>query len=375
MKYDYLIVGAGLFGSVFGREATDAGRRVLIIDKRPHIGGNVYTRHFGDVNVHVYGPHIFHTNSERTWQYVNRFAEFNHYVHRPKVRFDGQVYSFPINLMTLQQLWNVRTPAEAQQRLIEERIPCEHPRNLEEWILSQVGEQIYRTFVHGYTMKQWNRDPRALPASIIKRLPIRLNFDDNYFQDRFQGIPIGGYTPMTEHLLDGIDVELDTSFEQLGDWRRHADRLVFTGTIDEFFDHHHGTLEFRSLDFRHEIHQGDFQGTAQVNYTDPNVPYTRIVEHKHFEFGQQEKTVITYEYPAELDHTRIPYYPINDDRNNAIYRRYKQDAARLDDVIFGGRLAEYGYHDMHQVIASALAAADTHLRDAPAARRRAPVLT
>jgi UDP-galactopyranose mutase len=357
VKYDFVIVGAGLFGSVFARELTDAGKRVLIVDQRDHIGGNVYTKNVHGINVHMYGPHIFHTNSERIWRYVNRFAAFNHYVHRVKAYHTGTVYSMPINLMTLQQLWAVRTPAEAAKRLDEVRIPCANPRNLEEWALSQVGEEIYRKFIYGYTRKQWRRDPSTLPASIIKRLPIRLNYDDNYFNDRYQGIPIGGYTALVENLLDGIRPELGTSFADLGDWRRYGHTLVFTGKIDEYFGSRFGPLEYRSLEFKNQVHTGDFQGVAQMNYTDANVPYTRIVEHKHFEFGKQERSVISYEYPVEWVPGRTPYYPINDAINVARYKRYQQEAALQKNVIFGGRLAEYRYYDMHQVIGSALVAA------------------
>jgi UDP-galactopyranose mutase len=350
-----------LFGSVFGRAMSEAGRRVLIIDQRDHIGGNVYTREVDGVQVHVYGPHIFHTDSEPVWRYVNRFARFNHYVHHPLVRYEDRIYSFPINLMTLQQLWGVTSPAEAEQKLAEVRIHCEHPRNLEEWILSQVGEQIYRTFVHGYTKKQWGREPRELPASIIRRLPIRLTFDNNYYTHRFQGIPIDGYTRMMENILDGIDLELSTPHTELGEWRRYARKLVFTGSIDEFLDYRFGDLEYRSLRFESEVRAGDFQGAAQVNYGDEEIPFTRIVEHKHFVFGTNEKTVITREYPVEWDREKVRYYPINDERNSALYRRYLGEARRLDDVILGGRLASYRYYDMHQVIGSALAAASKEL--------------
>ncbi len=362
MKYDYLIVGAGLFGTVFGRELTDAGRHVLIIEQRDHIGGNVYTRDVGGIHVHVYGPHIFHTDNNETWRYVNRFATFNHYVHRPNVRYKDKVYSFPINLMTLQQLWGVTTPDEAERRLAEVRVSCEHPKNLEEWILAQVGEEIYRIFVYGYTKKQWGREPKDLPTSIIRRLPIRLTFDSNYYNHRYQGIPIGGYTAMVENMLDGIDVELATLLSSMGDWRKQAKKLVFSGKIDEFFDYRFGELEYRSLAFESELMPGDYQGVSQMNYTDEAVPFTRIVEHKHFEFGTQEKTMITREYPLEWDRDKTPYYPINDARNNDLYRKYKAMTANCEDVIFGGRLAAYRYFDMHQVIGSALAAAKRELQ-------------
>lgn len=363
MNYDYLVVGAGLFGSVFARELSDAGRRVLVIDQRDHIAGNVFTREEHGIQVHVYGPHIFHTDDAGIWRYVNRFSRFNHYVHHPLARYGDRVYSLPINLMTLQQLWGVTTPAEAERALAEARIPCDNPANLQEWILSQVGEQIYRTLIHGYTVKQWGRDPKDLPASIIKRMPIRLNFDNNYFNHRFQGIPEGGYTGMVSNMLEGIDIRLGTSLAGMGDWRKQAKKLVFTGKIDEFFGFRFGELEYRTLDFEHETVQGDFQGVAQMNYTSEAVAFTRIVEHKHFEFGRQEKSIITREYSSEWGPGKNPYYPINDDKNNRLYRQYQAEADRLGDVIFGGRLAKYRYYDMHQVIGAALAAAGREIRE------------
>jgi UDP-galactopyranose mutase len=357
VRYDYLVVGAGLFGAVFARELTNAGRRVLVIDQRDHIGGNVFTRSMEGIQVHVYGPHIFHTDNAEIWEYVNRFATFNHYVHRPHVRYRDKVYSFPINLMTLHQLWGVNTPDEAERRLAEVRVPCERPANLEEWILAQVGEEIYRIFVYGYTKKQWGTEPRNLPPSIIRRLHIRLTLDSNYYTHRYQGIPIGGYTAMVERILDGVDVELATPFSSIGDWRLQANKLVFTGKLDEFFDYRYGDLEYRSLEFDTEVTTGDYQGVSQMNYTEETVPFTRIVEHKHFEFGGQHKTVITREYALKATRDTPPYYPINDARNNELYRKYKALADRSENVIFGGRLAAYRYYDMHQVIGSALAAA------------------
>jgi len=356
--YDYLIVGAGIFGSVFAYQAKQQGKSVLVIDKRPHIGGNCYTEDKEGVNVHVYGPHIFHTSDEKVWKFVNQFTAFNNYVNRPKVNYRGKIYSFPINLMTLHQLWGVNTPDEARRKLEEVRIPCENPRNLEEWILSQVGQEVYETFIHGYTTKQWMREPKDLPSSIIKRLPIRLNFDDNYFNDRYQGIPVGGYTEIFKHLLEGCDVDLGQDFfKDRARWEGVAKRVVFTGKIDEYFDYAHGELDYRTLRFEHTSQEGDYQGNAVVNYSDAAVPYTRITEHKHFQPQNLEKTsqtIWTKEYPSEWNRDFVPYYPIGDEKNNEIYRKYREIADNTPSVLFGGRLAEYKYYDMHQVIGSAL---------------------
>jgi UDP-galactopyranose mutase len=357
MKYDYLIVGAGMFGATFAREMMDVGKTVLILDKREHIGGNCYTEDREGVDVHVYGPHIFHTNDKKIWQFVNRFAEFNQYINKPKVNFRGKIYSFPINLMTLYQLWGVTTPKEAKKKLDEVRIPCENPQNLEEWILSQVGREVYETFIKGYTMKQWKRHPSELPASIIKRLPIRLIFEENYFFDKYQGIPIGGYTNMINRMLKGADVRVGIDYlEDREAWNSLADRIVFTGKIDEFFGYQFGYLEYRSLKFDHEVHDGDYQGNAVVNYTDYEVPYTRIVEHKHFQpqtAADIKKTVITKEYPQDWTPEKVPYYPVNDKKNGDTFKKYSV-LARNSNIIFGGRLAEYRYYDMHQVVGSAL---------------------
>jgi UDP-galactopyranose mutase len=367
INYDYLIVGAGLFGATFAREMTDAGKKCLIIDKRPHIGGNVYSENRNGIDVHVYGAHIFHTSSDRIWDYVNRFATFNNYVNKPKVRFGERIFSFPINLMTLHQLWGVMTPAEAEAKLEEVRIPCEDPDNLEDWILSQVGREVYETFIRGYTMKQWQRDPRELPASIIKRLPIRMVFEENYFFDKYQGIPTKGYTKMVDNILEGIEVRTGIDyFEE----RKHFDSLaktvVFTGKVDEYFDFCHGELEYRTLRFEHEELKGDFQGNAVVNYTSPDIPFTRIVEHKHFLPSTASKlpnTIITREYADEYKRGKTPYYPINNDRNNMMYKKYAAMANAQKGVIFGGRLAEYKYYDMHQVIGSALVKAKRELNN------------
>jgi len=355
MKNDYLIVGAGLFGSVVARELTDLGCKCLVIDKRPHIGGNCYTDEVEGVIVHKYGPHIFHTDSKRIWEYVNKFSDFNHFVNRPKVNYKGKIYSFPINLMTLYQLWGVKTPEEAISRLEQERIPISDPKNLEEWCLSQVGEEIYNIFIKGYTQKQWDRDPKELPSFIIKRLPIRLTFNDNYFTHKYQGIPIGGYTEIFKKLLDGIELKLDVDyFKDKKHWDSLARKVIFTGRIDQYYNYKFGDLEYRTLDFVEKvIDKRDFQGNAIMNYTEKDIQHTRIIEHKHFHFGKQKNTVITYEYPGIWNKNKTPYLPVNDSKNNKIYKQYR-DLASNDSVIFGGRLAEYKYYDMHQVIGSAL---------------------
>ncbi len=356
-SYDFLIVGAGLYGSVFARSAAERGLRSLIIDQRDHIAGNCYTRPMEGINVHFYGPHTFHTNDVNIWNWINRFANFNHFRLHPKVSYKGRIYSFPINLLTLQQLYGVTTPAEAQKKLESVRVPCAEPRNLEEWALSQVGPELYETFIKGYTTKQWGRDPKELPAAIIRRLPIRLTYNDRHHDDRFEGVPVGGYTALFEKMLDHdlITVQLGVDyFKNRKELDAGAVRVVFTGKIDEYFGYKYGELEYRSLRFEHDIRSGDFQGCAQVNYADAAVPWTRIVEHKHFEFLTTPKTVITREYPLTHAHGNLPFYPIRDDKNSQVFARYWQDAAALNNVIFGGRLARYLYLDMHMVVAQAL---------------------
>lgn len=366
-QYDYLIVGAGIFGATFAREMTDAGKECLVIDKRPHIGGNVYSEKRNGIDVHVYGAHIFHTNNERIWNYVNRFATFNNYINKPKIRFNDRIFSFPINLMTLHQLWGVMTPAEAERKLEEVRIPCENPDNLEDWILSQVGREVYETFIKGYTMKQWQRDPKELPASIIKRLPIRMVFEENYFFDKYQGIPIDGYTSMVANMLEGVSVWTGVDyFSDKEEFDSLADKIVFTGKIDEYFGFRHGELEYRTLRFEHEELEGDFQGNAVVNYTHPDVPFTRIVEHKHFlpaTAAKLKNTIVTREYSDEYRRGKTPYYPINDEKNGSMFKKYVALAAAQEGIIFGGRLAEYKYYDMHQVIGSALVKAKRELEN------------
>jgi len=355
MIYDFLIVGCGLFGSTFANKAKAKGYKCIIIDSRNHIGGNCYTEEIEKIHIHKYGPHVFHTNNLEIWEYINQFAKFNNYINRPKVNFKNKIYSFPINLFTFHQLWGVNTPKEAEQKLNEVKVQIKNPSNLEEWILSQVGEEIYYTFIYGYTKKQWQTDPKNLPSSIIKRLPIRTNFNDSYFFDKYQGIPIGGYTKMIQNMLENVEIILNENyFDKRDYWNSKAKTIIFTGKIDEFYEYKYGKLEYRSLKFEtQKFLIKDFQGNAVINYTEENVPYTRIIEHKHFEFGNQEYTYVTKEYPDEWSKDKIPYYPINNDKNNEIYKKYK-NLSKKTDIIFGGRLAEYKYYDMHQIIGSAL---------------------
>jgi UDP-galactopyranose mutase len=358
--YDYLIIGAGLFGSTFAQQAKERGYRCLIIDKRNHNAGNIYTENIEGINVHKYGPHIFHTSDKGIWEYVNRFSEFNNFINRPKVNYKGEIYSFPINLFTLYQMFGVKTPKEAIDFLEKVKIKGETNNNrinLEDWVLSQVGEEIYRKFIYGYTKKQWGREPRELPSSIIKRLPIRITFEDNYFNDSYQGIPVGGYTKMIERMQEGIEIRLGVDyFENRDFFDQIAKNIIFTGAIDEFFGYQHGKLEYRSLIFENEIHDiPDYQGNAIVNYTDSEIPYTRICEHKHFEGTKSNLTIITKEYPDAWEAGKERYYPVNNKENNERYLKYQKMALELSPrYIFGGRLAEYKYYDMHQVIGSAL---------------------
>lgn len=354
MKYDFLIVGAGMFGSTFARVATDAGYDCLVIDKRNHIGGNCYSEKINGINVHKYGPHIFHTNDEYIWKFVNRFSTFNNYTHRVKSRVDNQIYSFPINLFTLNQLWGVSSPKEAKKHLESVKVPHDNPKNLEQWILSQVGWDIYRNFIRGYTMKQWNKHPTELSPSIIKRLPIRLNFDDNYYSDNYQGIPIGGYERLFQNMLYGIHTELGVDYLTDRDrYDKMAHKVVYTGAIDEFFDYEFGEMEWRSLKFvRNELDDYDFQGTSIINYPSERVQYTRIVEYKYFDNPNAKNTVFVYEYPQDYEVGMEKFYPVNTERNQEQFNKYKQIINHK--YIFGGRLAEYRYYDMHQIIASAI---------------------
>ncbi|QDT67649.1 UDP-galactopyranose mutase [Planctomycetes bacterium MalM25] len=365
MANDYVLVGAGLFGSVFARQAAEAGKRVLLVDRRSHIAGNCYSERVEGIDVHRYGPHIFHTNNERVWEYVLRFTPMNAYRHRCVVRHGERLFSFPINLLTLHQLWGVTTPGEAEAKLAEVREPISQPSNLEEWILSQVGHELYDIFVRGYTTKQWGRDPKLLPASIIRRIPIRLTWDDRYFNDRFQGIPENGYTAMFENLLDHDNIEVQTGvdfFENQKELEAAGERLVYSGKIDEYFGYRFGALEYRSLRFETERVAGDHQGAAIVNSADVNVPYTRTVEHKHFAMQTSENSVITREFPQAYKPGGEAFYPIRDEANTALFEQYNQLAKTTKPgVLFGGRLGSYRYYDMHQVIAEALTAADREL--------------
>ena len=363
-QYDYLIVGAGLWGSVFAHEASKRGKKCLVIDRREHTGGNTYCENVEGINVHKYGAHIFHTNDKDIWDYVNSFVEFNRYTNSPVANYNGELYNLPFNMNTFYQLWKVKTPEEAQAK-IQEQVKAAgitDPQNLEEQAISLVGTDIYEKLIKAYTEKQWGRKATELPAFIIKRLPVRFTFDNNYFNDRYQGIPIGGYNKLTEGLLEGIEVRLGVDFfkdrEELASL---AETIVYTGQIDEYFDFQFGSLEYRSLRFDNQLLDTEnYQGNAVVNYTDGETQYTRIIEHKHFEFGTQPKTVITHEYPSEWTKGSEPYYPVNDDKNSAIFSKYKALAATEEKVIFGGRLAEYRYYDMHQVIGSALHKVKVH---------------
>ena len=356
--YDYLIVGAGLFGAVFAREATDAGKKCLVIDKRSHIAGNAYTECVEGINVHKYGAHIFHTSNEEVWQYVNRFARFNNYVNSPVAIYKDELYNLPFNMNTFSKLWNIKTPAEAKAIIAKQTSlqNIDPPRNLEEQALKLAGRDIYEKLIKGYTEKQWGRDCKELPAFIIKRLPFRFTYDNNYFNDRYQGIPEGGYTQMVEKMLQGVEVRLDTDyFELIKQQPDIARQTVYTGMIDEFFGYKLGVLQYRSVRFETELLRDtdNYQGNAVVNYTEREVPYTRIIEHKHFEFGKQPVTIISKEYSSEWSIGVEPYYPINDEKNTALYEKYKA-LAEQSEIIFGGRLGEYKYYDMDKVIASAL---------------------
>lgn len=362
MKYDFLIVGAGIFGSVFARQALNNGYSCMVIDKRSHIAGNCYTETKNGINIHKYGPHAFHTNSKKIWSYVNTFADFNNYQHRIKVNYDSKIYSFPINLLTLYQLFGVSNPNEAREHINSARVRNDKPNNLEEFALDKVGKEIYEIFIKGYTSKQWNKDPRDLPPSIIKRIPIRLDFNDNYFEDQYQGIPIGGYTKMFENILHQIPTHLDVDyFKDRDKFDSMAHKIVYTGAIDEFFNYELGELEWRSLRFEEvELDTKDYQGSSIINYTSENIPHTRIVEHKHFENKSAPTTIITKEYPQNYSSGLEKFYPVNTKVNMDIYHKYKSKINNKK-YIFGGRLAEYKYYDMHQVFGSALSCAEKEL--------------
>ncbi|MBM6969315.1 UDP-galactopyranose mutase [Pseudoramibacter alactolyticus] len=360
MKYDYLVVGAGLYGAVFAQEAKKAGKSVLVIDKRSHIAGNVYTEAMAGIQVHRYGAHIFHTNNEAVWQYVNHFATFNRFTNSPVANYKGELYSLPFNMYTFNKMWGVVTPQEAADKIAEQRKEAgiTKPKNLEEQAISLVGTDIYEKLIKGYTEKQWGRSCTELPSFIIKRLPVRLTFDNNYFNALYQGIPIGGYTQMVANMLNGIDVRLEQDyFDDKVRWDGMVDQVIYTGAVDAYFDFKLGHLEYRSVRFEtEELNMDNFQGNAAVNYTDRETPWTRIIEHKWFEFGKSDpgKTVISREYSSEWQPGDEPYYPVNDERNSALYEAYRKLAEKEAHVVFGGRLGEYKYYDMDAVIAAAL---------------------
>lgn len=361
--YDYLIVGAGLYGAIFAHEAKERGKKVLVIDKRPNIAGNVYTEKIEGINVHKYGAHIFHTNNKKVWDYLNKFAEFNRFTNSPVANYKGELYSMPFNMYTFNKIWGVVTPEEAKEKIEEQKKEIKgEPKNLEEQAISLVGRDIFEKLVKGYTEKQWGRDCKDLPAFIIKRLPVRLTFDNNYFNALYQGIPIGGYTKMVENMLEGIEVRLNEDYlEKKEEYDLMADKIVYTGAIDAYFGYKLGYLEYRSVRFENEtLDKPNFQGNAAVNYTDRETPWTRIIEHKWFEFGKDEngndlpKTVISKEYSSEWKFGDEPYYPVNDEKNTKLYEEYKKLAEKEEKVIFGGRLGEYKYYDMDAVVNVAL---------------------
>ncbi|RDJ35113.1 MAG: UDP-galactopyranose mutase [Crenarchaeota archaeon] len=354
MKYDYLVVGAGIYGAVFAERIKNQGKTALVIDKRPHIAGNCYTKPVENIHVHQYGPHIFHTNKKEVWDYLNKFTQFNSYRHTGKASYQGRIFSFPINLMTFQQIWGIKTPAEATQKLQDLCIPIENPKNMEEWCLSKIGPLLYEMFVKHYSIKQWKKHPKDLPASIVRRIPIRLTFNEDYYEHAlYQGIPVGGYTNMIKNMLDGVSVELGVDFNEIKSrWKDYAQKLVYCGPIDQYFDYEFGELEYRSLRWDTQVFDGDYQGCSIINYTGPNVGYTRCIEHKHFEFDKHEKTVVSWEHPTSWKETKEPYYPINDEQNNQKYQSYK--ALKSNDVLISGRLGKYKYLDMDDCVALAL---------------------
>ena len=358
MEYDYLIVGAGLFGSIFAYEMTKKGMKCLVIERRGHIGGNVYTELEENINIHKYGAHIFHTNNKEVWEYINQFADFNRYTNSPIANYKGELYNLPFNMNTFYQMWGVKTPEEAKAKIDEQKAESniESPKNLEEQAISLIGKDIYEKLVKGYTEKQWGRKCDELPAFIIKRLPVRYIFDNNYFNDLYQGIPIGGYTKIIEKMLDGIDVKLDTDFfDDKEKWLNIADKVIFTGMIDQYYGYCYGELEYRGLNFEFEtLDMENYQGNAVINYTDAETPFTRIIEHKHFEDSDSPKTIITREYPKTWVKGEEAYYPLNDDKNSEVFKKYQKLANNEDNVIFGGRLGMYQYYDMWQVIDEAL---------------------
>ena len=358
MDYDYLIVGAGLFGSIFAHEMTKKGKKCLVIERRDHIGGNVYTKLEENINVHKYGAHIFHTDNKKVWEYINQFADFNRYTNSPVANYKGELYNLPFNMNTFYQMWGVKTPEEAKEKIDEQKAESafENPKNLEEQAISLIGKDIYEKLVKGYTEKQWGRKCDELPAFIIKRLPVRYTFDNNYFNDLYQGIPIGGYTKIIEKMLEGIEVKLNTDFfDDKDKWLNIADKIIFTGMIDQYYDYCYGELEYRGLNFEFEtLEMENYQGNAVINYTDAETPFTRIIEHKHFESSDSPKTIITREYPKNWKKGDEAYYPLNDEKNSDLFKKYQILAEKEENVIFGGRLGMYQYFDMWQVIDEAL---------------------
>ena len=366
--YNYLIVGSGLYGSVFAREAQKRGKSCLVIDKRPHIGGNVYTENRNGINIQIYGPHIFHTSNKMIWDYINEFAEFNNYINSPVAIYKDELYNLPFNMNTFSKIWGIKTPAEAKEKISAQikELDIAEPKNLEEQALTLAGSDIYEKLIRGYTEKQWGRKCTDLPAFIIKRLPLRFTFDNNYYNDRYQGIPVGGYTQIIAKMLENADVRLNTDYTAFSNNNKNiAEKIIYTGMIDEFFGYKYGELQYRSIRFEtEELQTENYQGNAVVNYTDIGVPYTRIIEHKHFEFGNQPTTVISREYSAEWEKGGEPYYPINDDFNNNLFEKYKKAAECRGDVIFGGRLGNYKYYDMDKTIESALETAQKEFEGA-----------
>jgi len=357
MKYNYLIVGSGFFGAICARELTNKGYKCLVIEKRNHIGGNCYTENKDEINIHTYGPHIFHTSNEEVWKWINQFVSFNNFTLRPVANYKGEIYSLPFNMWTFSKLWGITTPQEAKDMIERQSRHILDPQNLEEQAIKLVGKDVYNKLIKDYTTKQWKKDPKELPKEIIKRLPVRFNYDNNYFNDKYQGIPIGGYTQIFEKLLDGIEVKLGIDYlKNKEHWDNQVENIIYTGPIDAYYDYQFGELEYKTTKFEHtKLDIDNYQGTVMMNFTDINVPYTRIIEHKHFEFGTQPHTWITYEYPTEYKTKETePYYPVNDTENNSKYQQYKSLADKEKNIIFGGRLAEYKYYDMHQVIESAL---------------------
>lgn len=356
MAYDYVVVGAGLFGSTFARAAADQGKKVLLIDKRAHIGGMCYTERVNGILLHAYGPHVFHTDSEKIWKWITRFSEFYSFMVRTKALHQGKIYTLPFNLMTFHQLWGITTPAAAKKKLEAVRVPIENPTSLEEWALSQFGTEIYEKLILDYTKKQWGRDPKNLPASILKRLPVRLTFDDNYFDDKYQGLPVGGYTELFHRMLDGIEVRLGVDFFEDQQTFERMGQVIYSGRVDQFFNYCFGDLEFRSCQFDTKTLDGDYQGNPVIHYTEARYPWTRVIEHKHFENPTVGHTLVTWERPFECDRISMPLYPVNDKKNMTLYDRYRQLTTK---VVFGGRLGSYRYRDMHHVIGEALALADS----------------